>query len=136
MRIKILIILFISCALLNATKTYAQQDSMHLSLYHTPLIKINNTKWDKFKSSKFYQTTYISIPLIAGGLMLKNESKPFRTLRNDYIPNFHYKYDDILQYAPAIAMVGMKIGGIKSLCCSIDGNKCKCNKIYGKSTTP
>ena len=114
MRIKILIILFISCALLNATKTYAQQDSMHLSLYHTPLIKINNTKWDQFKSGKFYQTTYISIPLIAGGLMLKNESKPFRTLRNDYIPNFHYKYDDILQYAPAIAMVGMKIGGIKS----------------------
>ena len=84
MRIKILIILFISCALLNATKTYAQQDSMHLSLYHTPLIKINNTKWDKFKSGKFYQTTYISIPLIAGGLMLKNESKPFRTLHPEF----------------------------------------------------
>ncbi|MCH5329023.1 MAG: phosphatase PAP2 family protein [Coprobacter sp.] len=101
------------CATLSATQ--AQQDTLIpvLSRYHTPLIK-PFPKWQQFTSGKFYQTTYISIPLIAGGMLLKNESRPFRTLRNDYIPHFHYEYDDYLQYAPAAAMVGMKLGGVKS----------------------
>ena len=32
-------------------------------------------------------------------------------LRNNVIPDFHYRYDDYLQYAPAAVMVGMKTFG-------------------------
>ena len=35
-------------------------------------------------------------------------------LRNNVIPDFHYSYDDYLQYAPAAIMVGMKACGYQS----------------------
>lgn len=35
-------------------------------------------------------------------------------LRNNVIPDFHYRYDDYLQYAPAAVMVGMKAFGYQS----------------------
>ena len=35
-------------------------------------------------------------------------------LRNNMIPDFHYRYDDYLQYAPAAVMVGMKACGYES----------------------
>lgn len=35
-------------------------------------------------------------------------------LRNNVIPDFHYRYDDYLQYAPAAVMVGMKACGYQS----------------------
>ena len=34
-------------------------------------------------------------------------------LRNSAIPNFHYKYDDYLQYAPAALMLGLKACGVE-----------------------
>ena len=33
-----------------------------------------------------------------------------RTARNNAIPDFHYKYDDYIQYAPAVIMLGVKAG--------------------------
>ena len=42
---------------------------------------------DKFSSSRFYQMMYIGIPLMAGGLIVKNEDDHFRGLRNDYLRN-------------------------------------------------
>ena len=36
------------------------------------------------------------------------------SIRNSIIPDFRYKYDDYLQYAPAALMVGMKAGGYES----------------------
>ena len=36
------------------------------------------------------------------------------SVRNSIIPDFRYKYDDYLQYAPAALMVGMKAGGYES----------------------
>lgn len=36
------------------------------------------------------------------------------TLRNDLLPGFDYEFDDILQYAPAAVMVGMKAFGYDS----------------------
>lgn len=68
---------------------------------------------DKTTSSKAYQMTFIGVPLIAGGLIIKSEDSKFRSLRNEYLPTFRYHYDDYLQYLPAVAMVGMKIGGVK-----------------------
>ena len=39
-------------------------------------------------SSKTYQMTYIGLPLIVGGLIVKSEDDHFRRLRNDYMPSF------------------------------------------------
>ena len=69
---------------------------------------------DKFSSSRFYQMTYIGIPLMVGGLIVKNEDDHFRGLRNDYLPRFNRHLDDYMQYAPAAVMLGMKAAGVQS----------------------
>lgn len=69
---------------------------------------------DKFSSSRFYQMTYIGVPLIVGGLIVKSEDDHFRGLRNDYLPRFNRHLDDYMQYAPAAVMLGMKAAGVQS----------------------
>lgn len=69
---------------------------------------------DKFSSSRFYQMTYISVPLIVGGLIVKREDDHFRGLRNEYLPRFNRHLDDYMQYAPAAVMLGMKVAGVQS----------------------
>ena len=69
---------------------------------------------DKFSSSRFYQMTYIGVPLIVGGLIVKNEDDHFRGLRNEYLPRFNRHLDDYMQYAPAAVMLGMKAAGVQS----------------------
>ena len=69
---------------------------------------------DKFSSSRFYQMMYIGIPLMVGGLIVKNEDDHFRGLRNDYLPRFNRHLDDYMQYAPAAVMLGMKVAGVQS----------------------
>lgn len=68
---------------------------------------------DKITSSRFYQMTYIGVPLILGGIIVKSEDDHFRSLRNDYLPQFNRHADDYLQYAPAAVMLGMKALGVK-----------------------
>lgn len=69
---------------------------------------------DRFSSSRFYQMTYIGVPLVVGGLIVKSEDDHFRSLRNDYLPRFNRHADDYLQYAPAAIMLGMKATGVQS----------------------
>lgn len=64
-------------------------------------------------SSKAYKMTYIGVPLIVGGLILKHENGKFRSLRNDFVPNYNTKIDDYIQYLPAAVMLGLKVGGVK-----------------------
>lgn len=68
---------------------------------------------DRFSSSRFYRMTYIGVPLVVGGLIVKSEDDHFRSLRNDYLPRFNRCADDYLQYAPAAVMLGMKVAGVK-----------------------
>lgn len=68
---------------------------------------------DKISSSRAFQMTYIGTPLIIGGLLVKSEDDHFRSLRNDYMPTFKRPIDDYLQYAPAVAMLGMKLAGVE-----------------------
>lgn len=70
-------------------------------------------KTDKITSSRAYQMAYIAVPLIIGGLLVKDEDDHFRGLRNEYIPSFRHHYDNYLQYLPAATMIGLKIGGVK-----------------------
>ncbi len=57
--------------------------------------------------------SYVGLPLIAAGLIVKHEDDHFRSLRNDYLPQFRNHTDDYLQYVPAVVMIGMKARGVK-----------------------
>lgn len=92
----------------TANTYIGNNDSLHL--YKTRNL---GHKLDKFSSSRLYQMTYIGVPLVVGGLIVKSEDDHFRSLRNDYLPQFSRHADDYLQYAPAIVMLGMKSFGVK-----------------------
>ena len=69
---------------------------------------------DRRTSTKAYRMLFIGTPLIVGGVIMQSYDRDFRRLRNGYVPSFHQKYDDWLQYAPAGAMLAMKTCGVKS----------------------
>lgn len=73
-----------------------------------------NRKVDKFTSTKGFQMTYVGVPLVVAGVATIPGRERFRQLRNDYTPEFRYKYDDYLQYAPAVVMLGLKGFGVES----------------------
>ncbi len=77
-------------------------------------VKNFGQRLDRFSSSRFCQMTYIGVPLVAGGLIVKSEDDHFRGLRNDYLPQFDRHLDDYMQYIPAAVMLGMKAAGIQS----------------------
>lgn len=68
---------------------------------------------DRVTSSQAFRMTYVGVPLVAGGLLIKSEDDHFRSLRNDYLPRFNRHADDYLQYLPVAAMLGMKLGGME-----------------------
>ncbi len=70
-------------------------------------------RFDRLSSSRLFQMTYIGAPLIVGGLLAKGEDDHFRSLRNDYMPQFRRHFDDYLQYTPAAAMLAMKFAGVE-----------------------
>ena len=63
---------------------------------------------DKLPHGKLFNSTYIGVPLIIGGLIEKHQDSKFRKLRNDFMPRFHRTLDNYTQIAPAAVMVGMK----------------------------
>ena len=69
---------------------------------------------DKLTSKEWFKMTSVSVPLILSGIAVEWAKQPVNDLRNAYVPNFRHKYDDYLQYAPAVLMLGLKIGGVKS----------------------
>ena len=70
-------------------------------------------KLDKFSSSRLYQMTYVGVPLVAAGIIVKSEDDHLRSLRNDYMPKFRNHTDDYLQFAPAAVMLGLKAAGVE-----------------------
>lgn len=73
-----------------------------------------NQKVDKATSSKWFQMTYVGVPLVVAGVSTIPGRERFRQLRNDYVPRFKYEYDNYLQYAPAVVMLGLKGFGVES----------------------
>lgn len=71
-------------------------------------------KLDKFTSTRFYKMTYIGVPLVVSGIVVKGQDDHFRSLRNDYLPHFSRHVDDYLAYIPVTALVGMKTFGVES----------------------
>ena len=101
--LNILALLGLLCAALSAR---AQADTLHLWQRDGKFI-------DRLADSRAFRMTYIGVPLVAGGLLIKSEDDHFRHLRNDYLPHFNRHADDYLQYLPAAVMLGMKLGGVE-----------------------
>ena len=69
---------------------------------------------DRLPHGNLFNSTYIGVPLIIGGLIEKHQDTKFRKLRNDFMPRFHRTLDNYTQIAPAAVMVGMKAAGVES----------------------
>ena len=72
------------------------------------------TTYNKISENKVYQMLRVPVPLFAISAITYGQGDKFRTLRNTHTPNFHYRYDDFLQYTPLLAVYGMKLGGVES----------------------
>lgn len=103
---KRLCLLLMSCLLCPTLFVRAQTDTLRLQRTDTQFL-------DRVASSRAFRMTYIGVPLVAGGLLIKSEDDHFRNLRNDYLPRFEHHADDYLQYLPAAVMLGMKLGGVE-----------------------
>lgn len=62
---------------------------------------------------------FVLLLTAGGGVTLRAQFKPsfdtdIHAIRNSCIPNFHYSYDDYLQYAPAGVMLALKASGYES----------------------
>ena len=69
---------------------------------------------DRLAHGNLFNSTYIGVPLIIGGLIEKHQDTKFRKLRNDFMPRFHRTLDNYTQIAPAAVIVGMKAAGVES----------------------
>ncbi|RYE38661.1 MAG: phosphatase PAP2 family protein, partial [Sphingobacteriales bacterium] len=65
--------------------------------------------WD----SKTVRIASVPLILFAGSAATWGVREDVRTLRNRYLPNFRYHYDNYLQYAPAAAVLGLNAAGVK-----------------------
>lgn len=101
---------FILIALCTATISAQQKDSV--TSQHT-IYEFEKT-YNKISDNKAFKILHIPIPLFAISALTYSQGNKFRTMRNSYAPNFHYRYDDFLQYAPLAAVIGMKLGGVES----------------------
>lgn len=97
---------FVLCTALISAQT---KDSV---LYSYPPAKIEST-FDKVLNNKVYKLFRLPVPLFAVSAITYGQGAKFRTMRNTYTPEFRYHYDDFLQYAPLVAVLGMKLGGVE-----------------------
>lgn len=93
-----LVILFIG------KQSLAQQtDSVNYSI--KPFQPVFKNEW--------LQATAVPLLLFGGSAATWGERKAVRELRNRYIPSFRHHYDDYLQYAPAVTVIGLNMAGVK-----------------------
>lgn len=69
---------------------------------------------DRLTSTRLYQMTYIGVPLVAAGLLVKGQDAHFRGLRHDYLPEYRNHVDDGMQFLPGLVMIGLKTAGVES----------------------
>ena len=94
---------------------YHAQDSLQV----LPSLRDSIVLGSRISEKKpFFQTDFVKIStaplaLFAASAATWGEREHIREIRNRYIPNFKVGYDDYLQYAPAAAVYGLKIAGVK-----------------------
>lgn len=69
---------------------------------------------DNLGQTRLFRASYLGVPLVLGGLIEKHQDSKFRRLRNDFMPRFHRPLDNYTQFAPAAAVLALKLGGVPS----------------------
>lgn len=105
---RLLCLFFLSSTLLGTAQVPTYQDSLSLSPASDTLSLFQTHP----SLRNLPPIVYGGLPLIVSGLIMKNEDKNFRELRQNYLPRYHYHLDDYLQYAPAGIMLGLKALGV------------------------
>lgn len=65
-------------------------------------------------AEKALRMTYVSVPLIAGSLLLKGEDTHFRNMRGGHMPKAYKSSETYIQYLPLAATLGLKALGVES----------------------
>nr|WP_315032646.1 phosphatase PAP2 family protein [uncultured Chryseobacterium sp.] len=73
---------------------------------------ISHTKTPFFKK-EWVKKSVAPALLFTAAAATWGEKENIREVRNRYLPTFKAKYDDYLQYAPAAAVYGLKLAGVK-----------------------
>lgn len=75
----------------------------------TDSLSIKNSFWN----SKPVRVSAVPALLLAGSAASWGIRKDVRSFRNRYLPTFRYHYDDYLQYAPVVTVLGLNAAGVK-----------------------
>ena len=108
---KIVAILFLAIAVPMRASVIDYGESERFSLSKLPTMPTVAEPTHTFGNLR---TTQVGLGLVGSGLVLSAADLQTRSLRGDYLPTFRYKYDDYLQFSPAVAMVAMKALGVES----------------------
>ncbi|MDY3979950.1 MAG: phosphatase PAP2 family protein [Tidjanibacter sp.] len=70
-----------------------------------------NSNDEPFWRSK---AVHVGFGLLGAGAVVAFVDRDIRSMRNDFISSFHYRYDDYMQFSPAVIMLAMKSLGVES----------------------
>ncbi|EHO07328.1 MULTISPECIES: phosphatase PAP2 family protein [Myroides] len=88
-------------------------NKQHLTAPTTPNYGLSPKKEKTFFEKDAVQISFVPAILLTASGLTWNKKEEIREIRNRYVPTFQYKYDDLLQYAPAAATFGLKAAGVK-----------------------
>ena len=106
--------LLLTSSFLLSCQIFFAQDSLCVSLLSNDSLENKNILREKpFFQKDLVKISAAPVMLFAASAATWGEREHIREIRNRYIPDFKVGYDDYLQYAPAAAVYGLKIAGVK-----------------------
>lgn len=88
---------------------------MNLSYAQDSVFVSPNKPWLKnIGNNKCFLSAVSGAPLLGAIAISKKTNDKFRSIRNEYAPDFSTHIDDYLMYTPMMALAGMKMAGVKS----------------------
>ncbi|PWN60137.1 phosphatase PAP2 family protein [Chryseobacterium oncorhynchi] len=97
--------------------SYKAQDTVQSRNLKEDIALLNSTssiqEKTPFLNKEWVKKSVAPTLLFAAAAATWGEKENIREVRNRYLPAFKVKYDDYLQYAPAVAVYGLKLGGVK-----------------------
>lgn len=114
-RLYLLLLVFLNlCSLpCKGTDAFAPEVKLLLGSPARDTTSLRAEQLDRITSTPLFRATYVAVPLIGVGQVARIQDQRFRQLRNDYLSSFSHHLDDYLQYAPAAALLSMKLGGVE-----------------------
>ncbi|UKB79093.1 phosphatase PAP2 family protein [Chryseobacterium sp. MEBOG07] len=111
------ILLHLYCIKAQDTIQIKTQDTVQVRSLKEDLALINSgysiQEKTPFFKKEWVKKSVAPALLFAAAAATWGEKENIREVRNRYLPNFKVKYDDYLQYAPAAAVYGLKLAGVK-----------------------